>query len=173
LLQVAAAQVVPTAYFWQAPAPSHLLFVPQVAAPASLQMLWGSAPPAATEVHFPSEPVIAQLWQAPAQAVAQQTPSAQCWFWQSASALQVCPSAFLPQVPAVAPLATVQTWPVAQSVLLVAVVQLSLHAPSAHWKLPQENVAAARHTPRPSQVRVDVPAVALVQAAAPHGLLRG
>jgi hypothetical protein len=31
--QLALAQAVPSAYFWQPPAPSHLPFVPQVAAP--------------------------------------------------------------------------------------------------------------------------------------------
>jgi hypothetical protein len=31
--QVAAEQVVPFAYFWQPPAPSHLPFVPQLGAP--------------------------------------------------------------------------------------------------------------------------------------------
>jgi hypothetical protein len=114
-----------------------------------------------------------QLWHAPVQVVAQQTPSAQCPFWQSASALQFWPSAFFPQLPTVAPAGTVQTWPSAQSVLLVATVQLSVQAPPAQRKLPHMNGSAAWHMPRPSQVRVLLPLVASTHTAAAHGVLAG
>ncbi len=40
-------------YSWQAPAPSHLPFVLQLAAPMSLQVVRGSALPADTMVHLP------------------------------------------------------------------------------------------------------------------------
>ena len=74
--QLASAQVVPLAYFWQAPA-WHLPLVPQLAAPVSLQMPAGSAVPFATLVHAPRLPVRLQDWQAPPQAELQQTPCAQ------------------------------------------------------------------------------------------------
>jgi hypothetical protein len=92
---------VPAGYFWQAPAPSHLPFVEHAVALRSVQTPWGSAAPAATRVHVPSFPATAQLRQAPSQVVAQQTPSRQWPFTQSAFALQDCPSTFLPHVPTV------------------------------------------------------------------------
>lgn len=93
-------------------------------------------------MHFPAEPVTLQLRQAPVHTVAQQTASWQWAFRQSPSALQLCPSAFRPQVPTVCPAATVQTCPSAQSVAAVAVVQLSLQAPLAQRKLLQVNAVA-------------------------------
>ena len=69
-------QGVPFAYFWQAPA-WHLPFVPQPAAPVSLQRPAGSLAPVTTFVHVPSVPVSAHDWQAPVQALSQQTPCAQ------------------------------------------------------------------------------------------------
>ncbi len=74
--QVASAQVVPFAYFWQAPA-WHLPFVPQLAAPWSLHMPAGSELPVGTFVHAPRLPDRLQAWQAPLQAELQQTPCAQ------------------------------------------------------------------------------------------------
>ncbi len=74
--QVAAAQVVPLAYFWQAPA-SHLPLLPQPAAPWSLHIPAGSALPFGTLVHVPRLPDRLQDWQAPPQAELQQTPWAQ------------------------------------------------------------------------------------------------
>jgi hypothetical protein len=87
--------------------------------------------------------------------------------------LHFCPSAFFPQVPTVCPAATVHTCPSAQSVLLVARVQLSLQAPFAQRKLVHWNVVAAWHIPSPSQVRAALPEVASTQTAAPHGVLAG
>jgi hypothetical protein len=54
-----------------------LPFVPQLAAPASTQMLAGSRASFATFVHVPRAPVSAQEVHAPLQAVSQQTPCAQ------------------------------------------------------------------------------------------------
>jgi hypothetical protein len=147
--------------------------VAHFAAVMSLQMVCGSAPPAATAVQRPASPLMLQLWHAPVQVVAQQTPSAQWPFWHSASALQVWPSAFRPQLPTVAPAATVQTWPSAQSVLLVATVQLSVQAPPVQRKLVHMNGSAAWHMPRPSQVRVLLPSVASTHTAAAHGVFAG
>jgi hypothetical protein len=147
--------------------------VAHFAAVVSLQTPWGSAAPVATAVQRPSRPVTLQLWHAPVQVVAQQTPSAQCPLRQSVSMLHFCPSAFFPQVPTVCPAATVHTCPSAQSVLLVARVQLSLQAPFAQRKLVHWNVVAAWHIPSPSQVRAALPEVASTQTAAPHGVLAG
>jgi hypothetical protein len=74
--QVAAAQEVPLAYFWQAPA-WHLPLVPQLAAPMSLHIPDGSTFPVATLVHVPSVPASAHDWQAPLHALSQQKPCAQ------------------------------------------------------------------------------------------------
>jgi hypothetical protein len=74
--QVAEAHLVPLAYFWQAPA-WHLPLLPQLAAPWSVHLPAGSALPVATLVQVPSVPDSAHDWQAPAQALLQQTPWAQ------------------------------------------------------------------------------------------------
>lgn len=168
--QLSGAQTVPTGYFRQAPAPSHLPSVPHIAAVRSLQTPCGSAPPAAIDVQVPSEPGTAQLRQAPVQVVAQQTPSAQCPFTQSASALQVWPSTFFPQVPTVLPAGIVQLCPGAHPAWLV---QDSVQAPLAHAKFPQVKVLAVRHVPRPSQVWVDLPEMASTQVAGPQAVLMG
>jgi hypothetical protein len=168
--QLSGPQTVPTAYFRQAPAPSHLPSVAHIAAVVSLQTPCGSAPPAAIDVQVPSEPGTAQLRQAPVQVVAQQTPSAQCPFTQSASAAQVWPSTFFPQVPSVAPAGIVQLCPGAQSAWLE---QYSVQTPPVQAKFPQPNVLAVRQVPRPSQVCVDFPEVASTQTAGPQAVLTG
>lgn len=71
--QVAEPHLVPLAYFWHAPA-WHLPLVPQLEAPWSLHMPDGSALPVATLVQVPRVPDSAQDWQAPLQALLQQTP---------------------------------------------------------------------------------------------------
>ena len=70
--QLSFLQLTPLRYSWQAPAPSHLPFVPQLAAPLSVQDLRVSALPAATMVHLPCEPGRPQLRQEPVQAFSQQ-----------------------------------------------------------------------------------------------------
>jgi hypothetical protein len=72
-VQLSGAQLVFFTYSWQAPAPSHLPLVLQLAAPLSWQVLRGSEFPAATIVQVPIEPGSAQLRQPPVQAVSQQT----------------------------------------------------------------------------------------------------
>jgi hypothetical protein len=77
-VHVAAAQVVPEAYFWQAPLPSHLPLVPQVDAPASVHWVAGvGACPAGTCLQVPTLPDRLQAVQVPVQALLQQTPFAQ------------------------------------------------------------------------------------------------
>ena len=78
------------------------------------------------------------------QVVAQQTPSAQCPFTQSASAVQVWPSTFVPQVPTLLPVGIVQLCPGAQSAWLE---QYSVQAPFVQAKFPQANVLAVQTRP--------------------------
>jgi hypothetical protein len=74
--QVADEQGVPSRYFWQSPAPSHLPFVPQVEAPWSAQKADGAGVPAATGEHVPL-PERLQAWQGAQLTEPQQTPSTQ------------------------------------------------------------------------------------------------
>jgi hypothetical protein len=69
-------QLVPVGYVWQAPAPSHLPFVPQLVAPWSLQNDAGAGVPAATGAQTPV-PDRLHAWQGRQLAVPQQTPSTQ------------------------------------------------------------------------------------------------
>jgi hypothetical protein len=78
--------------------PSQYPSLPQVMAPASAHCMSGSIP-AGTLVHVPPLPGSAHDLQVPAQVVAQQTPVAQMLELHSASAPQVAPSGFLPQLP--------------------------------------------------------------------------
>ena len=77
-VQEAAAQVVPEAYFWHPPVPSHMPLVPQVAAPESVHWVAGvGACPAGTCLQVPTVPVRLQAVQVPVQALLQQTLFAQ------------------------------------------------------------------------------------------------
>lgn len=114
--------MVPAAYFWQMPVPSHLPLVPQVAGPMSMHRARGSAAPMADTVHLPMLPARLQLRQAPVQAVLQQTPSTHCWLWQSPFTAHFWPSSLGPQLP------LTQATPSAQSALPV---HFELHAPLA------------------------------------------
>jgi hypothetical protein len=76
LVHVADEQVVPSAYFWHRPAPSHLPFVPQVVAPWSEQLPFGSVVPAAIGAQTPV-PERLQAWHDPQLLLLQQTPSTQ------------------------------------------------------------------------------------------------
>lgn len=81
--QLGARQTEPSGYFWQAPLPSHLPLLAQLAAPSSLQSMRGSAAPAGAGEHLPRALGRAQVWQAPLQSVLQQTPSMHLpdWHW--------------------------------------------------------------------------------------------
>lgn len=96
--QVSAAQLVPFAYSWQLPEPSHLPFSPQAAALTSLHMARGSAAPAGIVVHLPSELDKEQLRQAPVQAELQQTPSTHWFDLHSLALPQGCPFCLRPQL---------------------------------------------------------------------------
>jgi hypothetical protein len=92
--QLAAAHTVPSAYFWQPPAPSHLPFVPQAEAPPSAHIAFGSVVPAASGAHVPALPETLQAWHEPQAALPQQTPSVQWPVPHSWSAPQVAPGIF-------------------------------------------------------------------------------
>ena len=123
LAHVSAPHTVFTAYFAQPPAPSQRPFVPQEAAPWSLQMPRLSRLFAVTGVHVPRVEASAQLWHAPAQAWLQQTPSTQKPDAQSVAWVQVPPSCLGPQ------LWFTQAMPAVQS---ASVEQIGLQAPDAH-----------------------------------------
>ena len=109
--QVAAAQDVPWAYFWQAP-PAHLPLVPQLAAPWSLQPPAGSGVPVGTAVQRPSDPASAHERHEPVQAVAQQIPCAQVADAHSTLVAQEAPFGLRPHELAV------QAFPVEHSALV-------------------------------------------------------
>jgi hypothetical protein len=115
-LQVDAAQVVPIAYWRQAPPPSQVPSVPQVPAPWSVHWLNGSSP-AATDAQVPTVPVKPHDRQIPMQAVAQQTPCSQKPELHSPAAPHVAPIGFLPQLP------EMQVFGLVQSALVVQVVR--------------------------------------------------
>lgn len=74
--QLAVEQLVPSAYCWQPPRPSHLPFAPQLGAPSSAQKLGGASVPAARGEHAPV-PDRLHAWQAGQLAEPQHTPSTQ------------------------------------------------------------------------------------------------
>jgi hypothetical protein len=118
-VHVAAPHVVPAAYSRQAPAPSHVPSVPQVAAPWSAHWLRGSCP-AATSVHVPMAPAMAHDRHVPVHELVQQTP---CWHrpdWHSVPAPHVTPGSFFEHTP------LLQTLPAAQ---WASVVQVMRHVP--------------------------------------------
>jgi hypothetical protein len=77
LWQVACEQVVPSGYFWQPPAPSHLPFVPQLALPWSTHVPFGSTLPMSMGEQLPALCPMLQAWHEGQLAVAQQTLSTQ------------------------------------------------------------------------------------------------
>jgi hypothetical protein len=97
--QASMPQMVPTAYLRQAPFPSQVPSVPQVAAVWSAHWPSGSTP-AGTLLHVPALPDSAHDLHVPAQSVLQQTPCAQKVDWHSVPAPQVAPGGLRPQLPA-------------------------------------------------------------------------
>jgi hypothetical protein len=115
----------------------------QLAAPESRQLARGSALPAETIVHFPSEPVRAQLRQPPAHEFSQQTPSTH---WSDLHSLPFphgCPFCFGPQLP------LTQAIPTSQSPSLW---QVPVQAPETQRNGEQSCSPGARQVPSPSQV---------------------
>jgi hypothetical protein len=99
--QDCATHVVPLAYFWHVPAPSHEPFVPHVAAPWFVHSLSGSLV-APWYVHVPTEPVLLHARHDPEQSMLQQTPSEQTPVAHSVPLVQAWPCFFL-QMPATQP----------------------------------------------------------------------
>jgi hypothetical protein len=142
--QLAAAQTVPAAYFWQAPAPLQTPFVPHEAAPWSLQVPAGSDAPAATFVQVPAVLVEAlHDWQVPLQLVAQQTPCVQSLDLHSSALEQVRPLSLRPHDP------FVQTAGGLQSAFAL---QAFLQAEEPHMYGEHEDEAGVTQVPAPSQV---------------------
>jgi hypothetical protein len=93
--QVGALHDVPAAYFWQAP-PAQRPFVPQLAAPWSTQIAFGSIVPVGTFVQTPSVPGRPHDLQEALHVVAQQKPCAHTLDAHSAAAEHGAPGTFLP-----------------------------------------------------------------------------
>jgi hypothetical protein len=125
--QVAAAQLVPSGYFWQPPAPSHLPFVPQLAAPWSVQKLAGAAVPAATGAQAPALPPTLQAWHAGQLADPQHTPSTQLPLMHWLADVQASPLALSAQL-RVAP----EPWQVNGATQSPSAAHAVLHAPAPH-----------------------------------------
>jgi hypothetical protein len=91
--QTAAPQTSPALASWQLPLPSHRVVLPQTFPGVAAQVVvLRGVPPAFTGLQVPSFPVKVQLWQAPAQALLQHTPSLlQTPVLQSLVALQALP----------------------------------------------------------------------------------
>jgi hypothetical protein len=147
LAHFSAPQIVPVAYFAQPPAPSQRPFVPQLAAPWSLQTLRVSTAFPASGVQVPRAEASAQLRHAPPQASLQHTPSTQKPDAQSGAAVHAPPFVRLPQ------LWLTQAIPGAQSAFVLHVV---LHAPMTQAKGGQSCTPGGLQVPCPSHV----PAVA-------------
>jgi hypothetical protein len=74
-------------------------------------------------VQCPSAICSAQLWQAPPQALSQQTPSTHCLDWHCAAAVQADPSGFSPHDPPMQLFGETQSLSEAQLVLQLCVEQ--------------------------------------------------
>jgi hypothetical protein len=131
--------------------------VPQLAAPASVHWLSGSAP-LCTLVQVPSVPASAHDLQVAVQAAEQQIPWAQTPLEQSVLAVQVAPFGRLVQTPPEQTLGATQS---------VSTVQVVLQAPLSQVKGSHAEVVAVWQVPVPLQVRAGV-SVEPVQVAAAH-----
>jgi hypothetical protein len=140
--QVAFAQFVPAAYFWHAPA-AQRPFVPQLAAPWSTHIPFGSIAFVGTFVHTPSVPGRPQDLQAALHVVAQQKPCAQTAEAHSIAPEQGAPGGFFPhELP-------LQTLGVTQ---FAFVVHASKHLDPLHAKGKHARMAPATHWPVALQV---------------------
>jgi hypothetical protein len=92
-------QAVPSAYFWQAPAPSHLPFVLHVEAPRSVQNVEGAGVPGGSGAQAPV-PDTLHAWQAGQLELPQQTPSTQLPLMHWVPPAHVRPLALSAQLPA-------------------------------------------------------------------------
>jgi hypothetical protein len=145
LAQAAARHCVPEAYLRQAPAPSHLLSLPQEAEPWSVQMLFGSLAPGATGEQVPIVAVSVHDTHGPLHMALQQTPWVEHTNPAAHSGLVAhwAPLGLRPHEP------LMQTAPRAQSALAV---QLLLQAATPHANGKQEVLPGVMHIPLPSHV---------------------
>ncbi len=159
--QVPATQVVPFAWSWQAPAPSHVPVVPQVEAAVTAHWLaTAGGSPTATLLQVPLLAASAHDLQSPVQPLEQQTP---CWQkpeLHSAAVAQGSPSGRLVQTPALQMLGDTQSASAVQVTLQETVVL-------SHWNAPHEVPVWVAQVPVPLQSRGAVK-VAAVQVAAAH-----
>ena len=137
-----------TAYFRHAPMPLHWPSRPQVETPSSAHWPSGSWP-SGTFRQVPSLPATAHDLQAPVHAVEQHLPCAQNIELHSASAPQLAPGGFLPQLPPTQVLGDTQSASVMQFVRQVL-------PSSPHRNGVQGTVIAPEHPPELSQVPVVV-----------------
>jgi hypothetical protein len=155
-VQVEPAQVVPDAYFWQPPVPSHLPLVPQVEAPVSVHWVDGvGAWPAGTCLQVPTLFVRLQAVQFPVQALLQQTLLTQKPDWQAAGVWQSCPTESLPQLLATQVAGALQSALVEQVVLqapLEPQPQGSQSVDVTVWQVPAPSQVAAAVNTSPEQV---------------------
>ncbi len=142
-LQVDGMQMVPDRYLRQAPLPSQVPSVPQVAAVLSAHWPSGSWP-AGTVAQVPAVPGCAHERQVPSQAVPQQVPCSQKPELHWSAVAQVLPSGFLPQLP------LTQVLGDAQSPSVLHVVRQVLAAPSQVNGM-HDCVAVGTQAPLPSQ----------------------
>jgi hypothetical protein len=148
--QLTAEQVVPSAYFWQPPAPLHLPFVPHVVAPWSAQNAAGAGVPAATGAQAPV-PETLHAWQAGQLALPQHTPSTQLPLMHWPPDAHVSPLAFSAQlrVPPV-------PWHVKGATQSPSVAHAVRQAPGPQTYGEQPLVAGTAHAPVPVQCETGV-----------------
>jgi hypothetical protein len=147
--QVCGAHSVPAGQRRQAPWPLQKPSVPHVDAAVFAQAAEG---PTGTGLHVPMEPATAHDWHAPVHAELQQKPWAHVPETHSVPSTHVCPLALSPQMPFV----PLQTLGAAQSLPLVAVVQLALHTAPPHWYGAHDVAGGVVQAPLPSQVEAAV-----------------
>jgi hypothetical protein len=167
-LHESAPHTVFAAYLRQAPMPLHCPSSPQVLAPSSAHWPSGSIP-SGTFLHVPSLPETAHDLHVPVHVVMQHLPCAQNVELHSASAPQLAPRGFLPQLP------LTQVLGETQSASVVHVVRQDLPSP-AHWYGAHDCVAAPEHVPESSHmpvvVRVDPTQVSAAQTTPAFPLKR-
>jgi hypothetical protein len=162
--QVAFEHGVPSAYFWHPPPPSHLPFVPQVAAPRSVQNVAGAGVPAARGAHAPV-PETLQAWHAGQLGLPQQTPSTQLPLMHWLPIAHARPLALSAQL-RVAP----APWQVKGGTQSASVAHVVLHADEPQTYGVQLAGAGAAQVPAPVQCEIGVK-VATEQEAMPHATL--
>jgi hypothetical protein len=142
--------------------PSQKPVVPQLAAPAFVQLFVGSAPPDGTGVQVPAVAERAHDRHVPVQAVLQQTRCAQMPLAHSVPSAHVAPGDFRPHEPFVH---------IAGGPQSASAVQLALQAAAPQLKGKHEVAAGVTQMPAPSHVEPGVKVVVLAgQVGSPQGV---